>query len=969
MRTLVKLVIGVVPAALAVWSVAAERPCSPCAGVWVGHPAAVLDRLAAEPRLGDDARVFVAWTVPLDGRAESRHVDDVRAAGASPWLRVLFQTPQPIAAHLDELEGELERLAGLVRTAGGDVHVQAVWSPREGEATAVDHAFLLKRAAVAVTGADGEASFFAGPLPPDPAALRALYAEELAAYVDGVVLAPGDGLGEAVATLAELDPGKPVALDGVAWPEDDEARIFGDVADASAGGVAIVLFDARRSQDLRLSALKTLANELRGDLALSPSEAPRGARRAWTFVRGEDLGLRVIAEVDPDAATVELSFDDPTLRSPEVIDPLSGRVVPSGRIRRTATGTAIAVDSPGSVVVLRVERPTAEELDGFAENIEVQGERQMPVEEILRRLQAFEDHQARRLRHYQAKRLLHLRFDAVRGSFEASYRGDFFFRQGRGFDWVWEEFFVGGIRWRSKRLPKIPLFQPEKVASQPVEILLRKDYSYRLRGTAKVDGRDCWVVDFRPAPGTEGRSLFQGTVWVDREVYARVRTRGIQVGLAGEVISNEEVVSYRPFGEDGAPAGWSKDSYVLPARTTGQQTLSILSLTLPVELESELSEIRINGESFDRDRELALASNLTMVRDTDEGLRYLKRGEDGGRQVETERDTSRLFLLGGVFWDESVDFPIPLAGVNYLDFDFNHRGNQLNVFFAGAYLNASISDPRLFGSRWNAVAAAGGVFFSRTDELYRSGEVVPGESVKSRSASLSALVGRPLGSFGKLDLRYRLRAEAFDDADDTAEDFIIPRDTLTHAFSAELTYARSGYRLGLSGSANRRSDWEFWGLPGNTEYSPDQGEYLRWRALLAKTWWFSKFRNLGLSVEHLDGDHLDRFSGYDFGIFGDSSVAGYQSGLVRAERADGLHLSGGVNWLDRLRVEAEADAVWATNRLTGLDNELLAGIGIGGSLTLPWQLVTDFEVGYAVAGPGKGSFAARIVFLRLFPEK
>jgi hypothetical protein len=52
--------------------------------------------------------------------------------------------------------------------------------------------------------------------------------------------------------------------------------------------------------------------------------------------------------------------------------------------------------------------------------------------------------------------------------------------------------------------------------------------------------------------------------------------------------------------------------------------------------------------------------------------------------------------------------------------------------------------------------------------------------------------------------------------------------------------------------------------------------------------------------------------------------------------------------------------------MTGLDNELLAGIGVSGTMTLPWQLIMNFEAGYAVAGPGKGDIALRVFFLRLF---
>ena len=48
-------------------------------------------------------------------------------------------------------------------------------------------------------------------------------------------------------------------------------------------------------------------------------------------------------------------------------------------------------------------------------------------------------------------------------------------------------------------------------------------------------------------------------------------------------------------------------------------------------------------------------------------------------------------------------------------------------------------------------------------------------------------------------------------------------------------------------------------------------------------------------------------------------------------------------------------------------HELLAGIGLEGTMTLPWQLIMNFEAGYAVAGPGKGNVALRVFFLKLFP--
>jgi hypothetical protein len=282
-----------------------------------------------------------------------------------------------------------------------------------------------------------------------------------------------------------------------------------------------------------------------------------------------------------------------------------------------------------------------------------------------------------------------------------------------------------------------------------------------------------------------------------------------------------------------------------------------------------------------------------------------------------------------------VDYPLPLAGVNYLELDFKDTGAQIDVFFAGAFLAAGIADPQLFGSRWNGGVNVNGLFFKARDELFREGVVVPEEDVKRRTASADVFVGRPLARFLNFELTYGLRTEDFSRADDTAEDFIIPRDTLTSTFRGVVQYNRAGYRLRISGGINHRSDWEFWGLPGNDEYQPDQKDYSRWQARFGKTWWLPKFRRVRVFFEHLDGSNLDRFSGYDFGMFGDASVSGYQSGLVRAEKANGAHLQGGINYFEKIRFDLKADAVWASNAMTGLDNELLAGIGLEGTMTLP----------------------------------
>jgi len=932
-------------------------------GIEVDDPIAILDDLAAGPRLGDDDLFFVGWTMALDGSADTGPVAAIRDAGARPWVRVVFATPAPLVENLDALEAELAALAAIARATGDDVTFQAIWRPERGGLTASDLAYLIKRSAVVVTGAAPGAAFSAGPLPADPAVLEWLYVEEVAAYMDVLVLAPGDATGAAIASLAELDPGKPVVLDAVEWRNRAPVPL-GEIAGWAAAGAALTFVRVTPGPDHDLRPLEVAARELGGGLVHDPGSDPTGGDGAWTFIR-EDLDLRVVAVGETGADRLRLVFPDDTLRAPELIDLTTGEPRSVTGVRKDGS-FVVVVEDPPEVVLLRLERPSAADLAGFDEEIEVGGGAEMPVEEILRRLQAFEDDQDRRLHHYQAHRTLSLRFQGQQGSIDVSYAGEFFYRDG-GFDWVWSEFFVGGVKWRSRKMPKVPLIQPEKVASLPTDIEFSKEYEYRLRGTDVIEGRDCWVVDFKPTETSPGHSLYQGTVWVDREVYAHVRTRVVQVGLEGEVLSNEEIYHYRPVDEQGRSAPWSRASFVLPLRISGQQVFSLLNYTFPVEVDNRFTGIRINGDDFADNREAALASDATMVRDTAAGLRYLGKDKDGERVVEEELDSSRLFLAGGVFWDASVDYPIPGIGIDYLDFDFKGSGAQVNALFAGPLLSADIADPDFLGSRWNAGANLNGMFYRITDELYSDGEVVPEEDVTRRWASLGLSIGRPLAKFLSLETGVTARYQNYGTTDETAPDFVLPQDTVTYGFRAGLEYNRAGYRVSLGGDVNHRADWEFWGLPGNGDYSPDQQDFERWQLIVAKTWWLRDFHKIGLVLEYLDSSDTDRFSGYDFGLFGDATVGGYPSGLVRAERAAGAHLTGGINVLEVIRVSAGLDAMWATNPATGLDNELLAGISIGGTVTLPWQLIMNFDAGYALTGPGEGDVAVRVFFLRLFP--
>src|SRR4029077_11794140 len=66
-----------------------------------------------------------------------------------------------------------------------------------------------------------------------------------------------------------------------------------------------------------------------------------------------------------------------------------------------------------------------------------------------------------------------------------------------GVEWAQSSFSINGATWRGNP-PSIPLLQPEKVLSLPLELRLNQDYRYRLVGVDSVGGRDAFEVRFDP---------------------------------------------------------------------------------------------------------------------------------------------------------------------------------------------------------------------------------------------------------------------------------------------------------------------------------------------------------------------------------------------------------------------------------------------------------------------------------------
>lgn len=957
-------------ALIAAWADAAGMPATPCAGIEVADPVA-LERLLAESEpLGGDTRLVVSWKVELDGTADASLPARLGARGVQPWLALTFRTPAPLTVGGEALEREVSTAATIAGSAPPDTRFIVVWSnlaQADPDSRWEQYAFLLKRAAAAIAGARGEPAVVTTALPPDESVLRRLYAAGIAAYIEALSLAPvaQASLPETLRVLAALDPGRPVILSGVSMLAPGGAALAA-AADLASRGVAAVLFSAEKLEATMLAPLLVMAREFAGDLAAGAPVRVSDGARAWAFVRGNDLGQRLVVEAPNTAGPVTVTIADGALRRPQAIAVAPGAApqISGFRVGRDAVDVTLTGAQP--LTILRLDRLSAKELHGEAESQIVIGERSLPVEEILRRLQAREDAQARRLAAYIANLTEKLRYrpGTEVETTEVTTSGAYFFKRGEAPDWVWERILLDGVRWRGQHPLELQRVQPQRAASLPLEISLTPAYRYRLLGVAEVSGRSCWVVGFEPSDPSHAAGLYRGRVWIDRELFARVRSEAVQTGLTGVVISNQETVDFLPVDATGQVAAWQRDSFVLPIRSTGQRLERIVGSTVQVERSVTMADISINPSDFEARRHAAYRSEARMVRETPDGLRFLGKvaGSDA-RSVEAP-DLDTFFLVAGTFYDKSLDYPLPIVGVAYFTESLFGTGAQAQVL-ATPLISGSIAQPSVFGSRWTAGASLTGLLFMGDETQYRDGEEVKAETVKHGTAGLGLFLGRTLGNFAEIKLTYAVTYDRFGRAKDTADSFVVPQTTSTQTGGVEFAVRRWGWSFVADGEASRRDEWSFWGMSGNPEYDAAQKDYARYRASIGKTFWSRESSKLSFQIDYLGGSDLDRFSKYGFGPLADSRVNGYQSGLITASNAGGVHVNYAFTAKDVIQLHVNGDAVWVTDKASGLDNRLLSGVGVGGLLMGPWETIVNFDLGVPVAGPANGITALILVLRKI----
>ncbi len=715
--------------------------------------------------------------------------------------------------------------------------------------------------------------------------------------------------------------------------------------------------------------LLTFASLLAGDFARDGRASTAGGESAgpaalFRFVSGTDLGGVVLLPGDDVQGPVTLTLDSPSYSAASIHDLATGKsrnvpLPPGASAPRLTLSTA---PGPVAVVLTAREKPPAESARAATG---VSAVRSLTAEEILARHQAWRAARDARWKRFTAVNTTAIRFrfadfDQV---FDLTLRGPFFFELGKPWDWAWSEAYFNGVRWRGKKIPELPLLQPEKVSELPLALTFGDAYRYTLEDEETVAGLPCWSLDFEPKPGAPKEALYAGRVWIAKSDFAVVKTRVRQLNLVGDVQSVDETTD---FGLVPAPDGGQP--LRMPIRTTGQWILKTFSRTTVMERDTTLTDVRFDPADFESARKASYASNEVMVRETDEGNRYLEKTKEGDRAVRTTKKGAQLFGLAGVYYDGSYDYPLPLAGVYYIDLDFRQTQQQLQIFFAGLLLAGSFSEPKLFGSNFDLGVDLFGIAIRSANSVYVDGSEEKAQSVKQRSFAGNLNVGYPVLRHLKLTATLSEVHRDYGTDTDTSPDFVLPSDNFVTGLEGTAAYDLSGWKLSGRYGFFHRSAWDAWGYAGNPDWDPSKQDFRRWSASLAKSFYLPRFQRIQASAAYVGTENSDRFSKITFGSFGETGLHGFRSGSLRGEKAAIFRGSYGLVVGDAFRLEALYDHAMVYDPASGLDWANFGGAGLSGQLNGPWSTLVRFDSGVVVVGRNRGQtgFAINLTFLKFF---
>jgi hypothetical protein len=951
------------------------------------------------------ARIVVRWDAVesepgrSDWTALGETIDALSSTGSPVILALepshatyLPQGGVPSPVDQRTLDAWVAFLRGAVRAVGDRLQAIEIDGALGPGVTPEAYAFLLKTSALAIRAESAKPPrVIQAPLPvADLERARALWERDVAAYIDVVSVRVGsDGDADALRRFVEENIAHPPAAKVWAYVERSSASPWDAPAGALralAAGVEAALVDVAADDPATPDVARWIALAER-TIAPGYASAPIGAVRfegtdgealaAFVFSDGAASIVWVRAPVGG-AGDDRVVLDTPFANNVRWLDPSTGAVEPVGS-NPAASGRGRSVpivrtDAPGAVLY---DRPTGTAgFDLGPQEIETKGTHELTAEEIVARYQEVQRGEDDRLERWIADARIdyHAKFAQGGATVDVSIDARYFWERGAALEWEETGYRVNGNRVHWEKFPEIPLIQPEKVFTLPLDLTLDRTYRYRRVGREEVDGRDAYVVEFTPADPAPGKSLYQGRVWIDAEGFWRVRVSLLQTGLEAPVLSNEEVDHYA------AQQGPGGAAFRLIGRTNGQQNWSIGGRTVVVRREVTFARYDVNlaQAEFESQRKAAYASNHKMVRDTPEGIRYLSRNDDGSRAVKPV-DSNQWFAAAGAFRDASSGGVQPFAGANYFDYDLGGKDIQINALLGGVVNLLTASKPDI-GHKISATVDGFASVIHFSDQVFLGQEGLDTETIDVRPQRLGLRFGFPLRPYLRLNLGLGLGFRQYDTNDDSTAALaaynathpgqslrmVLPEDHHTLGSELELEFNRKGWTVRGDASWDKRSDWAAFGPfddtaatfvrfdPTTSTYVPSAPEpvedrYALYGVTVFREWILPAFQKLRIEGDWLDGSKQDRFSSYQFSLFGEDRLNGFAGSGVRFDR--GWIARGGwsFNLFEAIRFDAVVESAGVRERGSPDQTSSFTGAGLAATVLGPWKTVINLSYGRALA--------------------
>jgi hypothetical protein len=883
-------------------------------------------------------------------------------------LMLHFPGPEAGFSSTDELADQAEEIRGYLPNLGDNYGACLVGDPDHPLPQSIfekvpDLSFALKSLALACRSGNPEAEVFLGFV--DTAAFRSfarlLSEQALGAYVDGYVVTSADFTG----------------LQRLIRNDQPNAAVFSmEHAPALPEKFIPSMFSAFQSNRFHLMAPLPAANykpflsllslltpdtspTIQGDrtpVFLSASGKPIPGFGGLNFTNFR-TGQTHIAIVPPEVPQPSYYVVPTTDVAEPVLHDITGAADYPLKASAVAAEDKSYIGLPGLKRPMLLSYKSAGKEERRVE--EISGAYDLPLEIIMARVQAVESSQREALKNYSAEARIEYHFKLPGGYalVDVAYDNEFFFDPAVGQEWRLKKMYFNGVPWKGKKIPELPIPEPEQVVTLPLNLTLNKDYDYSLVRTETVEGRQTWVIEFTPA---SDRPLYKGQVWIDQKTFQRIKLSATQTHLAAPITSNDETLQ---FQLQQTPAG----NFNLLSGTSGQQIFSAAGRQVFAERTIRFESFVINGDDFESRRAAAYSSNDLMTRQTAQGLKALKKDAAGNRVVQMEPDTSRHFWVFGAFYDQALGFPFPFGGKNILDYNWRKSGTQLNMLIAVAFNVLSLSDPEFLRKGSDARIEAALFTVPTTDRLYIDGKEIKSDDLWMFREFGNAGMGFNLGEYGKITPGLQFAFYKYFDTSDTSADFETPGAHLDLGPTLELNYTRKGYSLSAAFASHFRTNWDAWGTPGSPGQLDPQRQYWQLQTTLNKSFYPAPLHKIAFSMTYLKGRHLDRFSAYQFFYLGDLSLAGFSGSGIRFQEGTLTKASYEFNVFDLFRLGGRAE-LGIVKPLYESNYQKHGGIGAYGTVFGPWSLVIDFDLGYAAYSDlpsARRQFTASLMLLKL----